>query len=280
MIRHHVITPNYLKAIGIPFLQGRDFTDADTREGLKVTIIDERLAREYWPDQSPLGKRIRFGPPESNEPWHTIVGVVGNVKNESLSLTQGKSVYIPHAQLSIGGMGIAVRASTSPESLTDLIRNQVKELDPNIPLAQVRTMTEVVARSVWQPRLYAILFGIFAGVALLLASVGIYGVMAYSVAQRTHEIGIRVALGAQRGDVLKLVVVQGMILTFIGIAIGLIGALAFTRLMESMLFEVGTADPATFGFVATLLLIIALLACYIPARRATKVDPIVALRFE
>ncbi len=280
MIRHHVITPDYLKAIGIPILQGRDFTETDTREGLKVTIIDERLAREYWPGQSPLGKRIRFGPPESNEPWHTIVGVVGNVKNESLSVTQSKSVYIPHAQTSIGGMGLAVRAAAGSESLAAAIRNKVKEIDPNIPLAQVRTMTEVVARSVWQPRLYSILFGVFAGVALLLASVGIYGVMAYSVAQRTHEIGIRLALGAQRGNVLRLVVVQGMMLACIGILTGLIGALALTRMMESMLFEVSTADPMTFGSVATLLVIIALLACFIPARRATKVDPIVALRFE
>ena len=280
MIRHHVITPDYFKAIGIPILQGRDFTDADTREGPKVTIIDERLAHEYWPGQSPLGKRIRFGPPEDNEPWHTIVGVVGNVKNESLSLTQSKSVYLPHAEISLAGMGLAVRAAASPESLAAAIRNQVKEMDANIPLAQVRTMTEVISRSIWQPRLYAILFGVFAGVALLLASVGIYGVMSYSVAQRTHEIGIRVALGARRGDVLRLVVVQGMTLTFAGIVIGLAFALALTRLMQSMLFEVSTADPVTFGLVAFLLVLIALLACYLPARRATKVDPIVALRFE
>jgi putative ABC transport system permease protein len=280
MIRHHVISPNYFKAIGIPLLQGRDFADSDMREGPKVTIIDERLAREYWPDQSPLGKRIRFGPPESNEPWHTIVGVVGNVKNESLSLTQGKSVYIPHAQTSLGSMGLAVRATVVPERLAEGIRNQVKEMDPNLPVAQVRTMNEVVFRSVWQPRLYAILFGVFAGVALLLASVGIYGVMSYSVAQRTHEIGIRLALGAQSGNVLRLVIVQGMILTLAGIVFGLTGALALTRLMQTLLFEVSTADPLTFGFVATLLVFIALLACYIPARRATKVDPIVALRSE
>jgi putative ABC transport system permease protein len=280
MISHNVITPSYLKAMGIPILMGRDFTDADTRDGLKVTIIDERLAREYWPNQSPLGKRIRFGPPEDNEPWHTIVGVVGNVKNESLSLTRSKSVYLPHAQISLSGMAVAVRATASSESLVGAIRDQVKGMDPNLPLTQVLTMTEVVSRSIWQQRLFAILFGVFAGVALLLASVGIYGVMAYSVAQRTHEIGIRLALGASRGDVLRLVIVQGMKLTVVGTVIGLAGALALTRLIESLLFEVSTTDPLTFGSVAALLGIIALLACYIPARRATKVDPLVALRYE
>jgi putative ABC transport system permease protein len=280
MISHHIITPDYFKAMGIPILMGRDFTDADTRDGLKVTIIDERLAREYWPNQSPLGKRIRFGPPEDNEPWHTIVGLVGNVKNEGLSLTQSKSVYLPHAQISIGGMGLAVRAAASPERLVGAIRDQVKGIDPNLPVSQVLTMTQVVSLSIWQPRLLAILFGVFAGVALVLASVGIYGVMAYSVAQRTHEIGVRLALGAQRGDVLRLIVVQGMKLTGIGTVIGLAGALVLTRLIQSLLFEVSTTDPVTFGLVATLLGIVALLACYIPARRATKVDPMVALRYE
>jgi len=279
-INHNVITPGYFKAMGIPILMGRDFTDADKRDGLKVTIIDERLAREYWPNQSPLGKRIRFSPPESNEPWSAIVGVVGNVKNESLSLTQSKSVYLPHSQFSIGGMALAVRAAASPESLVRAIRDQVKKMDPNLPLTQILTMTDVVSLSIYRPRLIVSLFGVFAGVALLLASVGIYGVMSYSVAQRTHEIGVRMALGAQRGDVLRLIVAQGMNLIVVGAAIGLAGALAFTRLIQSLLFEVTTTDPVTFGLVAALLGIVALLACYIPARRATKVDPMVALRAE
>jgi putative ABC transport system permease protein len=279
-ISHNVITPDYFEAMGIPILMGRDFTDADTSGGLKVTIIDERLAREYWPDQSPLGKRIRFGPPQNNEPWHTIVGVVGNVKNESLSLTQGKSVYLAHAQFPLGGMGLAVRAVSNPENLVGAIRDQVKEMDSNLPLTQVLTMTEVVSRSIFRPRLFATLFGIFGGVALLLASVGIYGVMSYSVTQRTHEIGIRLALGARRGDVLRLIVVQGMKLTVAGIVIGLAGALALTRLIRGLLIEISTTDPVTFGLVAALLSIVALLACYIPARRAMKVDPLVALRYE
>jgi len=279
-INHNVITPSYFKAMGIPILMGRDFTYADTLDGLNPTIIDERLALEYWPNQSPLGKRIRFSPPEKNDPWHTIVGVVGNVKNESLSLTQSKSIYLPHAQLSLGGMGLAVRAVAGPEYLVRAIRDQVKVMDPNLPLTQMLTMTEVVSRSIYRPRLIVSLFGVFAGVALLLASVGIYGVMAYSVAQRRHEIGIRMALGAQRSDVLRLIVVQGMKLIIVGTVIGIAGALAFTRLIQSLLFEINTTDPVTFGLVMALLGIVALLACYLPARRATKVDPLVTLRAE
>jgi putative ABC transport system permease protein len=280
MIRHHVVTPNYLRAMGISIMMGRDFTDADTRDGLKVTIVDQRLAQEYWPNQSPLGKRIRFGPPEDNEPWHTIVGMVGNVENERLGSTQDKSVYLPHAEISTGGLSLAVRSAISPERLVGSIREQVKAMDSDLPVSQVLAMTAIVTQSIWQSRLYVILFGVFAGVALLLASVGIYGVMAYSVAQRTHEIGIRLALGAQRGHVLRLVIVQGMKLTLAGTAIGLAGALAFTRLLQSQLYEVSATDPLTFGSVAALLSLIALLACYIPARRATKVDPMVALRYE
>jgi putative ABC transport system permease protein len=279
MINHCVITPNYFRAMGIPVLAGRDFSDADARDSMRVTIIDERLAREYWPNESPLGKRVRFGPPESNEPWHTIVGVVGAVKHESLSLTQRKTVYLPHAQVTIDDMTLAVRAA-NPENLTPVIRGQVKAMDPDLPIINVRTMTEVVSRSVWQPRLYAILFGVFAAVALALASIGIYGVMAYSVSERTREIGVRVALGAQRRDVLKLVVAQGMTLTLIGAGVGLGAALALTRLMQTLLFEVSATDPLTFAVLAALLSVVALLACYLPARRATKVDPMVALRCE
>jgi putative ABC transport system permease protein len=277
MINHCVITPNYFRAMGIPLLMGRDFTDADTRDSLRVTIIDERLAREYWPNESPLGKRVRFGPPESNEPWHTVVGVVGAVKHESLSLTRRKTVYLPHAEITMDDMALAVRAA-NPDNLTPAVRGQVKAMDPDLPIINVRTMTEVISRSVWQPRLYAILFGVFAAVALALASIGVYGVMAYSVSERTREIGVRVALGAQRRDVLKLVIAQGMALTMIGAGIGLGAALALTRLMQSMLFEVSATDPLTFAALAVLLSVVAMLACYLPARRATKVDPMVALR--
>jgi putative ABC transport system permease protein len=278
-VNHCVITPKYFRAMGIPILIGRDFTDADARDPMKVTIIDERLAREYWPNESPIGKRVRFGPPEDNEPWHTIVGVVGAVKHESLNLTRRKTVYLPHAEIAINGMALAVRAA-NPEKLAPAIRGQVKAMDPDLPIIDVRTMTEVISRSVWQPRLYAILFGVFAAVALALASVGVYGVMAYSVSERTREIGLRVALGARRRDVLKLVFARGLALTLIGAGIGLGAALALTRLMQSMLFEVSATDPLTFAGLAALLSLVATLACYLPARRATKVDPMIALRCE
>jgi putative ABC transport system permease protein len=176
-------------------------------------------------------------------------------------------------------MALAVRAA-NPDNLAPAVRGQVKAMDSDLPIINVRTMTEVVSRSVWQPRLYAILFGVFAAVALALASIGVYGVMAYSVSERTREIGVRVALGAQRRDVLKLVMAQGMSLTMIGAGVGLGAALALTRLMRSMLFEVSATDPLTFAALAVLLSVVAMLACYMPARRATKVDPIVALRCE
>jgi putative ABC transport system permease protein len=279
-INHCVVTPNYFQTMGIPMVAGRDFTDADSSNGLKVTIIDERLAREYWPNESAIGKRVRFGPPEANEPWHTVVGVVGEVKHQSLILTQRRSVYLPHAQVAIGGMSVVLHTSTNPESLIAAIRSQVKEMDADLPVTNVRTMKEVISRSVWQSRFFTILFGIFAAIALLLASVGIYGVMAYSVSQRTQEIGIRLALGAQKRDVMKMVVRQGMTLSLVGTAVGLAGALALTRLMESLLFEISTTDPLTFTGLALTLMAVSLAACWIPARRATKVDPIVALRYE
>jgi putative ABC transport system permease protein len=278
-VNHCVITPNYFRAMGIPILMGRDFTNADASDLMKVTIIDERLAREYWPNESPLGKRVRFGPPEDNEPWHVIVGVVGAIKHESLRLTRRRTVYLAHAQIAIDDMALTVRAA-NPENLTPVIRAQVKAMDPDLPIINVRTMTEVVSRSVWQPRLYAILFGVFAAVALALASVGVYGVMAYSVSERTREIGVRVALGAQRRDVLKLVVSQGMALALIGAGAGLGASLALTRLMQSLLFEVSATDPLTFAGLAALLSFVALMACYLPARRATKMDPMIALRCE
>jgi putative ABC transport system permease protein len=202
------------------------------------------------------------------------------VKNESLSETRGKSVYLPHAEISLGSLSLAVRSTVSPESLVGAIREQIKRMDPDLPVSQVLRMSEVVSQSIWQSRLYLILFGVFAGVALLLASVGIYGVMAYSVAQRRQEIGIRLALGAQRWHVLHLIIFQGMKLAVAGTVIGLAGALAVTRMLQSQLYEVSSTDPVTFGSVAALLVIVALLACYIPARRASKVDPIVALRSE
>jgi predicted permease len=279
-INHCVITPNYFGAMGIPILKGRDFDERDTRDATKVTIIDERLAREYWPDDDPLGKRIRFGPPEDNEPWHTIVGVVREVKHDRLDASTRKSVYLPFPQRTISGMSLAIRTGGRPESLISAVRGQVRELDPDLPVTRVMPMTEIVARSVWQPRLYTALFGVFAAVALILATVGIYGVMSYAVTQRTREIGLRMALGAQRQDVLKLVVGHGVVITAIGVGAGLAAAVALTRLMSSLLFGVTATDPITFAAVSVLLAGVALAACFVPARRAAKVDPMVALRYE
>ncbi|MEK6322886.1 MAG: ABC transporter permease [Acidobacteriota bacterium] len=280
MINHSVITPNYFGSMGIPILSGRDFSETDTRDAPKVTIIDERLAREYWPGDNPLGKRIRFGPPEANEPWHTIVGVVREVKHDRLNASTRKTVYLTLPQIPIGGMSLAIRTGSRPENLIAAVRGQVREIDPDLPVTRVMPMTEVVSRSVWQPRLYTALFGVFAAVALILATVGIYGVMSYSVTQRTREIGLRIALGAQRQDVLKLVVGQGIVLASIGVVVGLAAALALTRLMSSLLFGVTATDPITFVAVSVLLAGVALAACFVPARRAAKVDPMVALKYE
>jgi putative ABC transport system permease protein len=279
-IQHSVVTPNYFRTMGIPLIEGRDFTDADAAGAMRVTIVDERLAREYWPGSSALGKRIRFGPPESNEPWHTIVGVVGAVRHERLDRETRQSIYVPYLQIPVRGMTVTVLTTGNPLGLAGAVRQQVLALDKDQPVTNVMTMDEVISRSVWLQRFYAMLFGIFAAVALILAAVGIYGVMSYAITQRTHEIGIRMALGAGRRNVLKLALAQGMRLALTGVAFGLGAAYGLTRLMSGLLFNVSATDLGTFASLALLLIGVTLLACYIPARRATKVDPLVALRYE
>jgi putative ABC transport system permease protein len=279
-IQHTVVTPGYFHTMGIHLLAGRDFTDADSKDAPKVTIIDERLAREYWPNQSPVGKRIRFGPPEDNEPWHTIVGVVNGVRHERMQEETRKSAYLPHQQIPVNGLVIVARTSADPKSLIAPVRREVAAMDSDLPLSDIATMDQVVSESIWQPRLYATLFAVFAGGALILAVIGIYGVMAYLVITRTHEIGIRMALGATARDVFKLIVGRGMTLTIIGVVIGVAGAYALTRLMRGLLFDISATDPLTFVLISFLLALAAFLACYIPARRATRVDPLVALRYE
>jgi putative ABC transport system permease protein len=267
--------------MGITLLAGRDFTDADITGAPLVTIVDERLAREYWPNESAVGKRIRFGPPEDNEPWHTIVGVVSTVRHETVQQDTRKSVYLPHQQNPVNGLALVARTSAvDPQDVVGAIRREVAQLDPDQPLSEVETMEQVVAESIWQPRLYAMLFAIFAGGALLLAMIGIYGVMAFLVQTRTHEIGVRMALGATAPDVFRLIVGRGMKLTIIGVAVGVGGAIALTRLMHGLLFNTSTTDPITFIAISALLSLAAFLACYIPARRAAKTDPLIALRYE
>jgi len=280
VINHCVVSPHYFASIGIPLLKGRDFDESDSKDSTKVTIVDASLAQEYWPDQDPLGKRIRFGPPEDNEPWHTIVGVVGNVKHNRLDSTTRKSVYLAYPQVPIGGTGFAIKVEGRPEAFMSSVRSQVREVDSDLPVTRMIPMTDVISRSVWQPRLYTVLFGAFAAVALILAIVGIYGVMSYAVTQRTREIGLRMALGAQKSDVLKLVVGHGVIVTAAGLGVGLLAAFGLTRLMSTLLFSVTTTDPITFVAVSLLLALVALGACLVPARRAAKVDPMIALRYE
>ncbi len=280
MIQHTVVTPGYFRTMGIALLAGRDFNDADITDGPKVTIVDERLARHYWPNESAVGKRIRFGPPEDNEPWHTIVGVVRSVRHQRMQEDTRESVYLPHMQIPINGLTVVARTTSDPLDVTPAIRNEVKQLDRDQPISEIATMEDVVAESIWQPRLYATLFAVFAGGALILALIGIYGVMAFLVQTRTHEIGVRMALGATARDVFKLIVGRGMKLTVVGVVIGIGGAIALTRLMHSLLFNTSATDPFIFIAISVLLSVAAFLACYIPARRAARVDPLIALRYE
>jgi len=283
---HSAIMGSYLQALEVPLIRGRYFTPEDRPGSLPVVMVSAGLAKRYWPGEDPIGKRIKWGPPESHSPWLTVVGVVGDVKQGALDLPIEPHTYEPFAQLddsaveAFRSVHLVVRASESPASLAAALRAQVRSLDPEVPLTDVQTMDELLAGSMSPRRFNMLLLVAFAGVALLLATIGLYGVIAYSVNQRRHEIGIRIAVGAQRSDVLRLVVGQGMALILAGVGIGLAGALALTRFLSSLLYGVRPTDPSTLVAVSLILTGVALLATYIPARRAAKVDPIVALRYE
>ncbi len=297
-VQYQQVSPDYFSTLGIPILKGRSFSERDTRDALPVAVINETLARRFFGDEDPTGKRLFLGPPEELVPpgilppgfrfqHFTIIGVIGDVRNNGLNQPLSTEIYTLHQQELASKfanpsnyMYLAVRTTTEPSSLVGAIRHEVQELDREQPIADIATMEELLATSLSQSRFSTLLLGVFAGVALILAAVGIYGVMAYSVAQRTHEIGIRVALGAQAGDVLKLVIRQGLTLTIAGVAIGLGAALIITRVMTSLLYGVTATDPLTFAVIPVLLTGVALAASFIPARRATKVDPMVALRYE
>jgi len=275
------VTADYFQTMQIPLLRGRAFTDSDQVDAPPVAIIDETMARQFWPDENPIGKRLSFQrDPQGNPVWREIIGLVGQVKPGSLEREARGQCYVPHRQLSAGGMFLVVRTVHEPASLATAVRNVIRPADAELPVFRVTTMEQLVAASLAQRRFTLAALGLFAGVALLLAAVGLYGVLAYVVAQRTHEIGIRMALGAQAGDVRKMIVRQGLALALLGVALGLTGALALTRAMTSLLFEVKATDPMTFVSIPLLLMAVALFACWIPARRATKVDPLVALRSE
>jgi putative ABC transport system permease protein len=272
---------SYFQTMGIRLLKGRFFDDRDVRDAPPVAIIDETMERKFWPDENPIGKRISFQRNAQGNPvWREIVGVVGHVKHRSLEGESPVQYYIPHRQLSASTVFLVARSAVEPASLAGAVRGSVQQVDPELPVFRVTTMERMVADSMTQRRFSMTLLGVFAFVALILASVGLYGVMSYSVTHRTNEIGIRMALGAKMTDVLAMVVGQGMKLSLAGVGIGLAGALALTRVMRTLLFSVSASDPLTYVAVALVLGAVSLVACYVPARRATKVDPIEALRYE
>jgi putative ABC transport system permease protein len=273
------VTPDYFKAMNIPLVRGRLFTDQDKADSERAAIIDEKFANRFWPGEDPTGKRIKVGmSPQS--PWIMIVGVVGHIKHYDLNTEGREQVYFSYTQFTNPSMFLAVRTSSDPLSMANAVQGAVWSIDPDQPVSQIRAMESLVSNSLAQTRFNTLLLGIFASVAMILAAVGVYGVMNYSVSQRTHEIGIRMALGAERGDIIKLVLRQGVALATTGVGVGLAGAYLVTRLMESLLYGVSATDLSTFGGVAFLLVLVAIIASYIPARRATKVDPIIALRYE
>lgn len=295
-----LVTPDYFKAMNISLLRGRSFTDQDNRShvvgkdlsklneeereiaGLNSIVIDEEFAKRYFPNEDAVGKRISIGGPvQVGNPLVTVIGVVGRVKMESLNQNSDRvQGYFPFYQVPAGSMTVVLKASSDPNLILGGVRGAVKNIDPDQPIYNPRTMDEIRAESVAPERLNLTLLSLFAGIALVLAVVGIYGVMSYSVTQRTHEIGIRMAIGARPSDVFRMVLGHGMKLTLIGVAAGLGGAFALTRLMETMLFGVAPTDTATFVTIAGVVILIASLACYLPGRRATKVEPVVSLRYE
>jgi predicted permease len=274
-------TPGYFRTMEIPLLAGRDFTEADRADAAPVAIIDATLARRQFPKQDPLGKRLKLGGPGSQDTWKTIVGVAGEVKHDGLDKQIQPGFYLPQDQVAEGNFMLVMRTTANdPVSLAPAVRGVVNSLDPDLPVYYLRTLRTVVENSYWMQRLFSQLFTVFSVLGLALAAVGIYSVIAYSVEQRTHEIGIRMALGARAPDVLRLVIRQGMTLVGLGLGLGIVGNLGVLRLLASQLYGVSPTDLSVNGLAVLVLSGIALLACWLPARRATKIDPMVALRCE
>lgn len=269
------ISPDYPKVMGVPLVAGRAFTDRDDADAQPVVLVNQRIVRQFWPDQSPLGKRVIIGNlPKQFE----IVGVLGDAKNESLAAAASTEVFVPYPQLSSPMLYLSVRTALDPHSLAPALRAKIAEADPDQPLMEIQTMEERLETASASPRFTMMLIGIFSATAFILAVIGIYGVIAYSVAQRTQELGIRIALGADKRDILRLVIGNGLALALAGIAIGLAGSIALTRAMSAMLYETSATDPLILTASAALFLAVALIASYVPARRATRIDPTEALR--
>jgi putative ABC transport system permease protein len=277
----YVTTPGYLQAMEIPVLRGRAITAYDTKDSTDVALINRTMAEALWPNVDPLGKRIKFvGDDKNPQPWRTIVGVVSDVSQYALDKKAPMQIYLPHAQFPTSFNTIVVKTDNQSVAMTNAIRNEILAVDKDQAVFNVTTLEQLLGESILLRRFFMLLLVGFASLALVLAAVGIYGVMSYVVTQRTPEIGLRMALGAQVGDVLKLIVGNGMKLALVGISLGLAGAFAVTRLLAKLLFGVTATDAGTFAVVSLVLAAVVLLACYIPARRASKVDPLVALRYE
>ena len=281
-VNYRVVSPNYFRAMGVPVLQGRTYTDRDGDNAPRVMIVNQKLVHDIFPGEDPIGKRITFGNVDDNQQpiWWEIVGVVANIRSVELREEPMPELYFSALQDLWPNMSLVVRSSVEPSSLSASVRQIVNEVDKSVPVSNVKTMDHVVSESIMQPRFNLFLLGLFSTVAMLLSAAGIYGVTSYTVTQRTHELGIRIALGAQISDVLKMILGQGMAVIGVGLVLGLAAAFALMRLLRSLLFGVGENDPLTFAVISLVLLLVALAACYIPARRATKVDPLVALRYE
>jgi predicted permease len=279
-VDQRVVTPHYFTAIGVPLKDGRWFSAGDGPDTTPVVIVDEKMARHFWPHESPIGKRVKQGGPDSKNPWVTIVGVAGTVKQYGLEIDGRMVAYYPHKQQQAGGMYVVARTDGDPLAASAGIVRVIRAVDARVTTYGIASMDERVFQSLARQRFAMIMLTAFALFALLLAAVGIYGVMSYIVSQGTRDIGIRMALGAERTTILSMIVGQGMTLTGIGVVAGLAGAFALTRFMASLLFGVSASDAATLSSVAVLLGVVALAASYIPAQRATRVDPIVALRDE
>ncbi|MGB2715319.1 MAG: ABC transporter permease [Vicinamibacterales bacterium] len=280
------VTPGYFETLGVPIKDGRTFTDADTESAPPVIIVDEKLARRFWGRNSPIGRRMylpesaeNLTTPGPNTRWFTVIGVVGEVRLTGLVSTNDRpgAYYFPAAQQPFRSITLVVRSATSPQALTPLIRRELGAIDPELPLYAVRTMDERIDQTLLDRRTPMVLALVFAGVALFLAGIGLYGVLAYQVAQRQKEIGIRMALGSSAPKIFGMIVREGLILLFAGFAVGLAGAVGIRRIMESQLYGVGGLDPAVISAVAVLLGAVAMLACLVPARRAARIDPLVAL---
>jgi putative ABC transport system permease protein len=274
-----VVDTKYFRTMEVPLITGRNFAESDTYKTQPVAVIDQTLARRYWPDKDPLGQKVKFGFGRG-EQGVVIVGVVGDIRSDGFEAPSVPHIYVALGQFAPVNAVVFLRSRNDAEHLGEAVRHEVESVDPNVPVHSISSMDQIIARSL-AGRLFALeLLAVFAAVALILAAIGIYGVMSYSFSQRTHEVGIRVALGAQRLDILRMALGEGMRIVVVGLAAGLVGAAIVTRVFRSMLFEVTPSDPATFVSVAAILAAVAFFACFIPARRATRVDPLVALREE